>query len=229
MSKVEKIAKAKINGTPEEIFEIVNTFVLTTLSLVTSDGTTIMSMQVNKFEKFDNRYEFSQTCTGFNSVMYRVYAEDGVSANAEYNKKADAYYVTCKLKNDIKLCLMVVNASNSESELDEYSEMDAFEMKDFLDDVIHDRSEYYIILARITDVFGFDLKMRNPFRTYVNTLDDSDWQLHISDDFTTFEVPVTDDSINEFYVKETDSSKEIIVKPFNQPFMEIRMLFFKKH
>lgn len=75
--------------------------------------------------------------------------------------------------------------------------------------------------------FGFDLKMRNAFRTYINTLDEDDWKLHISDDFTQFEVPVTDDSINEFYVKDNKESgvKEIIIKPFNQPYMEISMLF----
>jgi len=71
--------------------------------------------------------------------------------------------------------------------------------------------------------------MRNCIRTYVNTLDDSDWKLHISDDFTSFEVPVTDDSINEIYVKDNAESRSIIVKPYNQPFMEIDMLFFKKH
>ena len=98
-----------------------------------------------------------------------------------------------------------------------------------MEDVIHEKNEYYCVLARITDVFGFDLKMRNAVRTYINTLDDSDWKLHISDDFNTFEVPVTDDSVNLLYMKETDHSKEIIVKPYGQPFMEIRMLFFKKH
>ena len=71
--------------------------------------------------------------------------------------------------------------------------------------------------------------MRNCIRTYINTLDDSDWKLHISDDFTSFEVPVTDDSINEIYVKDNAESRLIIVKPYNQPFMEIDMLFFKKH
>ena len=98
-----------------------------------------------------------------------------------------------------------------------------------MEDVIHEKNGYYCILARITDVFGFDFKMRNPIRTYINTLDDSDWKLHISDDANTFEVPVVDDSVNLLYMKETDNSKEIIVKPYGQPFMEIKMLFFKRH
>ena len=52
---------------------------------------------------------------------------------------------------------------------------------------------------------------------------------YIGDDFTTLEVPVVDDCVNLFYMKETEHSKEIIVKPYGQPFMEIKMLFFKKH
>ena len=125
--------------------------------------------------------------------------------------------------------LMIVNVSESENEIesDGFYETDVYSLQEFLDDVIHEKNEYYCILARITDVFGFDLKIRNPIRTYINTLDGM--ALHISDDMNTFEVPVFDDSINLIYMKETDSSKEIIVKPYGQPFMEIRMLFFQKH
>ena len=61
-------------------------------------------------------------------------------------------------------------------------------------------------------------------------LDHTDWKLHISDDFSVLEVPITDDLVNEFYVKDNEETgvKAIVVKPFGQPFMEISMLFFKK-
>ena len=46
---------------------------------------------------------------------------------------------------------------------------------------------------------------------------------------SSFDVPVVDDSVNEFYVKDTDdSTRKIIVKPYGQPFMEISLLFLKK-
>ena len=124
---------------------------------------------------------------------------------------------------------MVINMSESETEIesDGFYETDVYEMQEFLDDVIHEKNGYYCILARITDAFGFELKIRNPIRTYINTLEGM--ALHISDDANTFEVPVFDDSVNLIYMKKTDSSKEIIVKVYGQPFMEIRMLFFKKH
>lgn len=228
MNKTVEAIKAGNKVTTEELFEVVNAYVLTTLSLRTSEKESIMSIQVNQYEKLHGDYKFSQQCTGFNDAMYMLKAEDIMSVNGEYNQKADAFYVTCKLKNGMELWLMIVNVSESEVEIeaDGFYETDVYGMQEFLDDVIHEKNEYYCISARITDVFGFDLKMR-PIRTYINTLDGL--ALHISDDANTFEVPVYDDSINLFYMKETDHSKEIIVKPYGQPFMEIRMLFFKKH
>lgn len=233
MNKTVETIKKGQKVTTEELFEVVNAYVLTTLSLRMpgTDKDAVMSMQVNQCEKFHGDHKFSQQCTGFNSVMYVLKAEDLVSVDGEYNQKADAFYITCKLKNGMELWLMLVNVSESETQIetDGFYETDVYDIKEFLDDAIHEKNEYYCIIARITDVFGFDLKIRNPIRTYVNTLDDSDWKLHISDDANTFEVPICDDSINLFYMKETDSSREIIVKPYGQPFMEIRMLFFKRH
>lgn len=225
---VEAIKKGQKVAT-EELFEVVNAYVLATLSLKTPDKDSVMSIQVNQFEKFHGNYKFSQKCTGFYDAMYILKAEDLVSVDSEYNQKADALYITCKLKNGMELCFMIVNLSESENEIetDGFYETDVYSIQEFLDDVIHEKNDYYCILARITDVFGFDLKIRNPIRTYINTLDGL--ALHISDDMNTFEVPVFDDSINLLYMKDTDSSKEIIVKPYGQPFMEIRMLFFKKH
>lgn len=231
MNKTVEAIKAGNNVTTEELFDVVNAYVLTTLSLRTSAPVhaSIMSMQVNQFEKFHDDYKFSQQCQGYNNVMYMFKSDDLVSVDGEYSQKADTFYITCKLKNGMELLLMIVNISESETEIesDGFYETDVYEMKEFLDDVIHEKNGYYCILARITDVFGFDLKIRNPIRTYINTLEGM--ALHISDDANTFEVPVFDDSVNLIYMKETDSSKEIIVKPYGQPFMEIRMLFFQKH
>lgn len=229
MNKTVEAVKNGQKVTTEDLFEVVNAHVLTTLSLRTSDKNSVMSMQVNQYERLHGDHKFSQQCTGYGNVMYVLRADDLVSAYGEYNEKADALYIICKLKNDMELCLMLVNMSESETQIetDGFYETDVYEIQEFLDNVIHEKNEYYCILARITDVFGFDLKIRNPIRTYINTLDGM--ALHISDDMNTFEVPVFDDSINLFYMKETDSSKEVIVKPYGQPFMEIRMLFFQKH
>ena len=67
---VEAVKKGQKVTTIEELFEVVNAYVLTTLSLRTPNKDSIMSMQVNQFEKFHGDYKFSQQCTGYNSVIY---------------------------------------------------------------------------------------------------------------------------------------------------------------
>ena len=52
---VEAIKKGQKVST-EELFEVVNAYVLTTLSLRIPDKDSIISMQVNKFEKFHEYY-----------------------------------------------------------------------------------------------------------------------------------------------------------------------------
>lgn len=232
MNRTIEAVKKGQKVTTEDLFEMVNVYTFTTLSLRTSgpDHDSVMSMQVNQYERIHGDHKFSQQCTGFSNVMYVLKTDDLVSAKGEYNQKADVFHITCKLKNGMELWLTIINVTGSETEIesDGFYETDVFTVQEFLDNMIHEKNGYYCMLAGITDVFGFDLKL-NPLRTYINTLDDSDWKLHISDDANIFEVPVCDDSVNLFYIKETDHSREILVKPYNQPFMEIRMLFFKKH
>lgn len=221
--------KGSINEKAGQIFEVVNQYVLTRLELLKGEER-VMSMQVNHYEKNYKGYEFTQTCQLNNGAGFIIKPEDLVFVKSEYNKKADTLSITCELKSGMEFRMTIINMRNSRNEVDEegWNEIDVYALQEFLDDVIHEKNDFYCILTRITDVFGFDIKMHNPMRTYINTLHE-EWLLHIGDDFTTLEVPVVDDSVNLFYMKETEHSKEIIVKPYGQPFMEIKMLFFKKH
>ena len=227
---MNKTVEAIMNGqevSAQELFELVNDYDITSLSLLDGDKTTL-SMQVNRFEAYNDVFEFSQECTSY-SNKYTIGQKDIVSTKGEFNEEADALFITSQLADGIKLQMMVLHASDSfkETVSEGYHEKDVYELQEFLDSVMKDESEWYCILAKITDVFGLDLKMQNPIRTYINML--SDWKLHISDDTNTFEVPVVDDSCNAFYKRESETSVEFIIKPYGQPFMEIKMLFFKKH
>ena len=230
MNKIVKAVKEGQEIETKNLFNVVNDFYLTRLR-VSKDGESVVSMQVNVCEEHAEEYEFLQSCTMFDDVAYRLRKADIDSVTSEYNAKVDTLYVTCELKNGLTVLLMIINITGSENDVKDYREMDVYELKDFLEDVINKKNGYYCMVTRITDVFGFDLKMHNSVRTYINTLDEDDRKLHISDDFTKFEVPITDDSINEIYVKDNEQSesKSIVIKPFNQPFMEIDMLFLKRH
>lgn len=227
---INKTVEALKNGqevSTQELFELVNAYDMTSLSL--SDGSkTILTMQVNRFEAYKDVFEFSQECTS-DGNKYVVSQKDIVSAKGDYNEDADALSITSQLLDGSKLQMVVMHASDGFKKVDSegFRERDVYELQEFLDSVIKEDSEWYCILAKVTDAFGFNMKMHNPARTYINMLDN--WKLHISDDTNTFEVPVVDDSSNAFYERKGTTSVEYIIKPYGQPFMEIKMLFFKKH
>lgn len=227
---MNKTVEAIRNGqevSTQELFELVNAYDMTSLSL--SDvNKTILTMQVNRFEAYKDVFEFSQECTS-DGNKYVVSQKDIVSAKGDYNEEADALSITSQLSDGSKLQMVVMHASDGFNKVDSegFCERDVYELQEFLDSVMKEDSEWYCIRAKVTDAFGLNLKMHNPACTYINTLDN--WKLHISDDTNTFEVPVVDDSCNAFYERKGATSVEYIIKPYGQPFMEIKMLFFKKH
>ena len=159
MNKIVEAVKEGRKIETKVLFSVVNDFCLTRLAVKTSDGDSVVSMQVNKCEDRKDEYEFSQTCIGFDDVAYHLKKNDIISAEGEYNTDVDTLYITCKLKNSLTVYFMIINVSGSENRTDEYDEMDVYELNDFLEDVLHKKNEYYCVFTRITDVFGFDLKL----------------------------------------------------------------------
>lgn len=236
MSKIIEAIKMGNKVTTEELFEVVNLYKCTQLDLLIGIET-VMSMQVNEFTKYGNLYEFSQKCTA-NTNSYTLDKEDVLLSRVDWDEKEDALFIECELKNNMEL-KMIIQLSNDYKGTEDYHETDICNIKDFLEDVLHERNEYYCVLARVKNVFGLDLKMNSPIRAYVNALDEyeCDWRLHINNNQSELEVLLSNaeslffeiDSINRFYWKETDCSIEILVEPYGQSFTEIKLLFFKKH
>ena len=104
MNKTVEAIKNGQNVATEELFEVVNSYVLTTLSLRTPDKQRIMSMKVNHYENACGCYEFTQTCQLLDDVAYSLKPDELVSVRGEYNNKADAFYITCELKNGMEMC-----------------------------------------------------------------------------------------------------------------------------
>ena len=218
--------EGNVDITNEAWYEIVNYYSITQLILRSHAGRTIFAIPINQCEETADTYEFSQSCTGYNAAMYSLKKSDLVSVSAEYCEAANSLIMKCELNSGVELCLFVVNESFMGKQLSDFREMDIYNLHDFMEEVINNENEFCCVSVRVTDIYGLDIKL-NPKRVYVNTLDD-DWKLHISDDFNSFEVPITDDSINEFYIKDNETAKEIIVKPYGQSFMENSLFFFKK-
>lgn len=227
MSKIVEMVKNGQQVTTEELFNTVNGMEITTLMLRTvEDKNTFMAMEINKCEEMDEEYTFSQSCTSYNSSLYTVKKENIVNVTAKYYADSDAFYIECELKNGLEMLLLVVNVSSMESKLSDFREIDVYELQEFIEETLCKKNEYCFLSAKIEDVYGLNLQMF-PKDVSMNTLDEA-WKLHLGCDTATFDIPVTDDSVNEFYLKDTDDSRKIIVKPYGQPFMEISLLFFKK-
>lgn len=224
--KMIRAIEGNVDITNEAWYEIVNYYSITQLILKSHAGSTIFAIPINQCEETADTYEFSQSCTGYNAAMYSLKKSDLVSVSAEYCEAANSLIMKCELNSGVELCLFVVNESFMGKQLSDFREIDIYNLYDFMEEVINNENEFCCVSVRVTDIYGLDIKL-NPKRVYVNTLDD-DWKLHISDDFNSFEVPIVDDSINEFYIKDNETAKEIIVKPYGQSFMEISLLFFKK-
>lgn len=94
---VEAVAKGQ-EVDKKELFNSVNDFELTRLRVSTEDGQTIMSMQFNSCKEYKDAYEFSQSCTMFNDVVYNLKKDSIEAVESEYNAEVDTLYITCKLK-----------------------------------------------------------------------------------------------------------------------------------
>lgn len=226
MNKTVEAIKGGQRVAMEEVFELVNVFNLTSLSVHDSKNMAL-KMQVNHFEAYGEVFEFSQEHTEEN--LYTVKQADILSMDARYEEEFDFVVVKCQMSDNREMNLVIYYVSEDFKVfgLDDYHEIDLESMKDFLENTLGE-NEYHCVSVSIEDKFSMSLKMTYPERTYINTLDDSDWKLHVSDNVNVLEVSVMDDDCNAFYRKDTDSSVEIVVKPYGQPFTEVRMLFLKR-
>lgn len=223
MNKVMNEATGNTGArTPEQIFEVVNNYAFTTLNL-RKDKEEVMVMQINQYESTPTGHEFFQTCQ-MNGTRFVLSKENLVVIKSEYNKEEDFLYITCELLNGMELNMMILNMEDNKNEFaeDGWKEIDVYALKDFLEEI----NGYYRVLVKVTDAFGLNIGIENPAPIYID--DEEELILNVGEGSNLLRLPLCDDSTNLFYVKESDRSKEVIIKPFGQPFMEIKMLFIFK-
>ena len=208
--------------TPEQIFEVVNNYAFTTLNL-RKDKEEVMVMQINQYESTPTGYEFFQTCQ-MNGASFTLNEENLVAIKSEYDKEADFLHITCELLDGMELNLLILNVEDNKNEFaeDGWKEIYVYDLKGFLEET----KGYYRVLVRVTNVFGLNIRIENPAPIYID--EELILNVGIREESDSLSLPLCDDSANLFYVKESDRSKEVIIKPFGQPFLEIKMLFIFK-
>ena len=214
---MNKRIEALLNGKSfnvEETFEIVNDFAITSL-ILNKDGKTLMSMYVNKYELLPDG-------------EYHLMADQIEDVEVSYSEEYGSFCIKCSLKDGTDLNLIITDVYSGENAPDDRIEIDMYAVKDFLDDIWNGDSDYYCVMASVADVYGFYTRLF-PEHVVIETSEDDELKLYISDDRNRIEFPVVDDSVNEFYMVEGKERKDIIIKPFGQPFMEVELMFLKKH
>ena len=223
MKNVVEVVKNGQSVTIEELFSLTNKVMCTQMMVISEEKETILGFMANRCEQYNGRYEFYQSNTFPSTCTYKVKSSSITSMKCEYSEEADSIFARCILSDGNTLVLQFWYVSEP-SALHDCAELELLELKEFLDDTLANRTGYSCMCIKVTDMYGMDLKMYTN-RVYINTLNDDEWKLHISDNSSTFEIPVVEDVVNEFYVRYDGSSQTIIVKPYGQPFMQIEMLF----
>ena len=181
-------------------------------------------MAVNKVEEYGDTIEFLQDCT---ETHYVLNLSDIQSIEGKLHEDADIFIITVELKDGTKLniCIFHVSTNNAVLVKESFVEEDVHTLKESLDEVMEKENKSYL-LAKVTDNFGLSMKLNHVLRAYVDE-DEEGFSLHISDDFTEIKLPLVEDSVNGIYHKKSGSMEEWLIRPYGQPFMEIRLVVFE--
>lgn len=225
-----KTAEAIINGSnpsKEELFELVNAYDITMLPIQDKSHKTILEMDVNHFVSHKSEYEFGQLNTDTKCLINQ---SDILSTESEWLQDEDMIHIKCCLSDGGYMNLVIFHASSGQklTASQEYYEIGLYELNELLQKTSGDKPEYSCSVVKVKNRFGFHMRMIYPKQTFVDMEDDdTNGQLSIEDDINYLKIAIMDDACNQFYQKDNDESVEILIMPYSEPFMEIRMVFEK--
>lgn len=221
--KTIETALNNTQATAKDYFQLVNQFDYSNLTLQ-KDGKTVLEMAVNKIEEYGDKVEFLQDCT---ETHYVLNISDIQSIEGKLHEEGDFFIISVELKDGTKLSICIFHVSTNSAVLvkESFVESDVYTLKEDLDEVLANENKSYL-LAKVSDNFGLSMKLNHVLRAYVDE-DDEGFTLYISDDFTEIKLPLTDDCCNGIYYKKSGSMEEWLIKPYGQPFMEIRLVVFE--
>lgn len=210
-------------ATALDYFQLVNQFDYSNITLQ-KDKKTVLEMAVNKVEEYGDTIEFLQDCT---ETHYVLNLSDIQSIEGKLHDDADIFIITVELKDGTRLSICIFHISTNSATLvkESFVEEDVYTLMESLDEVMENDNKSYL-LAKVTDNFGLSMKLNNVQRAYVYEHEER-FTLYISNDFTEIKLPLVDDSVNGIYRKKSGCMEEWLIKPYGQPFMEIRLVVFE--
>ena len=226
-NKTVEAIKYGSNPTTQELFELVNAYDITMLSIQDKNHKTILEMDVNHFDSYNTEYEFGQLNTDTKCLINQ---SDILSTESTWLESEDMIHIKCCLSDGGYMNLIVFRASKGPKRTvsKDYYEIGLYELNELLQKTSGDKPEYTCSIVKVKNKFGFHMRMVYPKQTFVDMEnDDTNGELSIEDDVNFLKLAVMDDACNQFYQKDDDETVEIVIKPYCEPFMEIRMVFEK--
>lgn len=226
-NKTIEAIKNNSNPTTEDLFELINTYGITMLSIQDKNHKTIVEMDVNHFASYNTAFEFGQLNTDTKCIVYQ---NDILSTESEWLQEEDMIHIKCCLSDGGYMNLVIFHASKGQkiTVSKDYYEIGLYELNELLQKTSGDKPEYTCSIVKVKNKFGFNMRMIYPKQTFITMEDDdTNGELSIEDNVNFLKIAVTDDSCNQFYQKDNDESVEIVIMPYSEPFMEIRLIFEK--
>lgn len=223
MNKTIETVLNNTQATAQDYFQLVNQFDYSNITLQ-KDKKIVLEMAVNKVEEYGDTIEFLQDCT---ETHYVLNLSDIQSIEGKLHEESDLFIITVELKDGkrLNICIFHVSTNGATLVKESFIEEDVYTLKESLDEVMENDNKSYL-LAKVTDNFGLTMKLNNVLRAYVND-EEEGFTLYVSDDFTEIKLPLVDDSVNGIYRKKSGCMEEWLIKPYGQPFMEIRLVVFE--
>lgn len=226
-NKTIEAVKNGSNPATQELFELVNTYGITMLSIQDKNHKTVTEMDVNHFASYKTEFEFGQLNTDTKCIVYH---NDILSTESKWLQEEDMIHIKCCLSDGGYMNLVVFHASKGlkQTASEDYYEIGLYELNELLQKTSGDKPEYSCSIVKVKNRFGFNMRMIFPKQTFITMEDDdTNGELSIDDGVNFLKIAVMDDACNQFYQKDNDETVEIVIKPYSEPFMEIRMFFEK--
>lgn len=205
--------------TPAEAFSLVGDYEFSILRAEPLGGG-CFNMNINSFKEYNTTYEFGQLC----SEQKFSFSKDEIeSVETEYIEEMDDIFVTCNMKCGATVTLIIYGISTNQklSVRDDVQEICMDELTEIFDSM----DGQWFGITKIRKMSGIEVNMKQT-SAYIGG-DDEEPILYISSGMTSIEIPVFDDSCNEFYLKRENDIVDLYVKPYEQAFTEIHMRFVK--
>lgn len=205
-----------------DYFNLVNIFTCSTLSLQNDKSRTV-SMEVNEFRKIHDGFEFLQKCT---DTYFDIKEEDVESVSGKMLDDMETFLITVNMVDGarVNICIFHTSTNEKSEECEHYIEADVISLKEYFENENH-----CPLMLMITDAFGFTTRFNGiEGLSLMEEEEDFRYMLQISNGIgASVELPLEEDSCNEIYIKESSSVDTILIRPYGQPFMEIKILVKK--